>query len=740
MAGFRRAVEIASACWGGATFPILECADVDQTKRLCVDLGVDAVLACDDDPACRELADTDGFKWQGFRGAPYSNERSDRVVDLATVLVALRRAGIANPRARLLSWEAGDPDADLLSVLFGRLGEATPPEADLVHALNTKLNVRELAPSDPLPDDLGWVDGALAVGLWNVSALNRLRDTGVVIVDRSTPSDLVDFWNLRAIGNLVVPWDAQSTGRLNEFVRRILTELPRQSWGDDPTTRVSVFTRGDEVPDELQTLLALDDGVDLVQSFGDPARLTHLAAGIGTPFRTSFDVSVSGTPSTGESIRVPLPKTDLIPDQGGWDPRQYLCARVTFRWERELPERTSFRAPAVRGLCPALRWAVSVTAPLVRGVGDGVVVACRVTDDDLDLGILDSTYVIERLLQNAQLEARVSDAGLWMARIIDSLGGAGSSLASQPAVREVLERASRDKGANPKELRSEAAKAAGAWRDYIRVWQHGRDYEQWVLGVLASRRVIEPAFSYGCPACGLKQLLPPDRTGSVLRCEDCEVETPLALQVILGGAWRLTTRRLLDQKRLRATYPLLSSLRLLQDMSRDQAALHYALGLSISRGDRKFEIDFAILYHDDDCGPALIVGESKTRNEVAPEDVDNLELIQEAVRDMGVECFIAISCNKSELSAPERERLRQSADRFLWGIAPDKSGTSDVNLPIVLTRGPLTLPDDHTDHPRQAIGSHRTSLSALAHWTCKRELGLSGIGTPGDWRLRWNDD
>jgi hypothetical protein len=735
--GLRRAIEIASACWGGATFPILECNDLDEATNNCVALGVDAVLACDDGERCIELSERDGFSWYGLRGTPFKEEHSDRLVDLATILVAIRRER-SGATPRLVGWEPSDPHADLLSVLFGRLGEATPYEVSLKQRVEDSVPHRSVGLGEKVPDDLDWLDGPLQLGMWNVTALNQFRETGVVIIDPAAPSDLIAFWNLRAIGNLVVPWPLPAPSRLDDFIKRALRALPRQRWGEDSQSRLSVFTSLDHVPEQLVEILDLTENEELIRSFMNLAGHTHVAAGIGTSFHSTFDVSVSGSPGTGESIRVPLPRTDLVPDQRAWDPWQQCAARITIHSELDLSERTSFRAPGIRPLVPALRWAMNLASPIVRGVGDGAVVTCRVTDNDVDIGILDSTYLVARLMEAAELEVRTSDAGLWMARIIDSLGGAASNLGSQPAVRQVLDRSARAAGASPKELKSEAAKAAGAWREHNRLWSRGRSYEEWVLGTLAARRVIEPTFSYRCPACGLAQLITPDRITTLLRCDDCEIETPLALQVILKGDWRLTTRRLFDQRRLRATFPLLATLRLLLDLSRDQDTLHYALGLEFSKAGHLCEIDFAVIVNDD-RGPLLVLGESKARNDIEAGDVDNLEFAQEAVRSLGVECFIALASSKEQLNAEEVARLRAAADRFLWGIEGRRGYSSYVNLPIVLTRSSLTVPTDHPDHPVKAISVHRAGIAELAEWTCRRELGLGGIGEPGRWELEWSD-
>jgi hypothetical protein len=678
-----------------------------------------------------ELARSPGFSWRAFGDSPFSSDHSDRLIDLSTVLNALRRQGAGRDEARtVIHWEPEDPRADLFTVLFGALPEGSEHSSNVKRSIETVLSVRELLTDSEVPPDLNWLDSALALGMWNVDLFSEFARTGVVVVDPDSVSDLVDFWNLRALGNLVVPWPLPDDPTFAEFVRLQLETLPRRRWAErDPD--LTVFTRIDEMSDGLRAVLPISDVPGVIRSPLDFKVHSQFTVGIGSQYRTAFDVAVAGERATGESIRVPLPRTDLIPSDPTY-PWQYCAARITIYSESQVRERSSFRAPGIRLLAPFVQLSASPVSPVVRGVGDGVVVACRPTDHDVDLGAIDSVSLIARLLSDAGFTVRLSDAGLWSAQILDALGGASSTLASQPAVREVLDLAARDRGATPSELRGAAARHCGAWSEHFALWLRERPYEEWVLGMLAAQRLIEPVFEYRCPGCGLKQGVSAEDVAAILHCEVCGSDTPLALQVVLRGKWRLKTRRLLDRSRLRSIYPLLSTLRLLLDVSTDTDTFHYSVGLILRNDDREFEVDFVALVHDA-RGPALVVGECKARGDLESGDVDNLEAVQDAVRQIGVEVFIAVANSKEALAPAEVARLRRSAERNLWSLLPSSGLPSYKNLPLVLTREPLTLHEGHPDHALEGRGSRRGGLADLAVWTCKRELGLTGFrGPPGD--------
>ncbi|MDO8390596.1 MAG: hypothetical protein Q7V57_08915 [Actinomycetota bacterium] len=729
----RRAVEFASACWGGRTFPIFE-ADEDprSVREACTALGVDAVVSCEEAQTEVNLAAMEGFRWMGLRSSPIVlGEHSDRLVDLRTVSSAVLRSGRPTAGVQLVKWDDSDPLSPLLRVLYGQIGANTTYERGIATSIGETFATIEIGLGEALPIDRGRF-GPLAVGMWRVHHQSATREAGAAIVNADMPHDLVRLWNLRAIGHLVIPWADPPDPRIEEYARAHLAIAPVPEWGGEPGF-LCAFSPTRDAPDSLMELLraTATEGRTVI-SWLDLQPHVHLSAPIQTDLTSVFDVSAEAVAGRPPSIRIPLPRTDLVPDQRGMDGWQYGAFRVTIHSERDIGERVSFRGPGVRPLSPALRWAASTSSPMVRGVGDGIVLAAKVDEDHLALSAIDSFMIIDRLLTAAGFKARIGDAGRWSGRIVDLLGGAGSSLACQPAVREVLDLAARPRGGNPHELRSAAARHKGMWADPSVFWRRGVDYETWVVGALAAQRIIESALSYTCPTCGLPQTITAERVGPTLRCNDCEAETPLSLQIVNGAGWRLRTRQLIDQRRLRSTLPVAASLRMLLDLCRDSDTLHYALGVVLEIDGQTFEIDF-VAFVNDDRGACLVVGEGKARNSLEEADISNLEVVQEAIRALGVECFIAIASSKDKLDRDEVLRLRAAADRFLFGIQPSRGQGSYTNMPLVLTKGSLTVPSQNELHPIRATGGFRRDVAALAHWTCERELGLDGYG---DWTTR----
>jgi hypothetical protein len=729
---------LASICWGGKTFPIFEAdADPRLIREACIALGVDAVVSGDETVTEADIGQED-FKWLSHRQShPVIGERGDRFVDIRTVSAAVLRSGRRPDDVQLVTWNDSDPLAPLLRVLYGQVGSNSPYEQRIASAVAVAFSQVEIGLNGQLPVDRGRL-GPLSIGMWRVRHHRSFREVGAAVVDVESPRDLVRLWNLRAIGHVAIPWAAQTDPRVEDYARASLAVARIPEWGGEPGL-LSAFSPTRDVPEPLMELLREHTSDDrTIVSWLDLEPHVRLGGPIRTEFRTYFEVAAEAAAGRAPTIRVPLPRTDLVPDESGMDGWQNAAFRVTVHSERNIGERRSFRAPGLRALSGALRWEVSSTSPMVRGVGDGVVIAAKVNDDFLRLGAIDSFPIINRLLLAAGIKASVGDAGRWSGRIIDLLGGAASSLACQPAIREVLDLAARAKGANPQELRNAAARHKGSWAGPDVYWRRDLSYESWVVGVLAAQQIIESALSYSCSSCGLRQTIPADRLGPTLTCNDCEAATPLSLQVVNGAGWRLKTRQLIDLKRLRSTLPIAACLRLFLDLGQAPDTLHYALGLDLELEGRKFEIDFAAFVNDD-RGACLVIGEGKARNSFANDDISNLELVQEAIRSVGVECMIAVASSKDQLDRGEIIRLRESADRFLFGIQPLNGRGGYINMPIVLTKGSLTLPDSHESHPLRATGNLNRDIAELAQWTCERELGLEGYGDVAKRSLGWRE-
>lgn len=484
-----RAIRAASICWAGSTFPIFHGHEEQSSvRRAAVLLGLDALVACDEDPRGLDLASMDGFSWMGYRSPVNFEEYGDRLIDVATVLTGLKGEMRREEAPPLVTWDENDDLALLRAVLYGRIGDASDYERSVRDILSESLPTIQLARNELMSPAASLPVGPLELGMWAVQHRALHCESGIAVIDQSSVGDLTKLWNLRATGNVVLPWSVPHDERVAALTRACLPSLPLTRWGQEGEEYMTVFTATRDIPSELRELLEAEQRGRIHTSFLDLEPHVHLASGIGTQFTNHFEVRIDRDPRGGMTARLPLPRTGMTYDRDLRHGLQYGAARVSIHSERDLGERVSFRAPAVRQLAKELRWAVSVNSPVVRGIGEGIVVGYSINGEhDLTLGSIDSINLICRLLGAAGFQGKMSEAGRWTARIVDMLGGESSTLAAQPAIREVLDLASREGGANPEELHNAARRLGGDWEKRAVLWLRSTPYHRWVVGVLAAQ-------------------------------------------------------------------------------------------------------------------------------------------------------------------------------------------------------------------------------------------------------------
>jgi hypothetical protein len=172
----------------------------------------------------------------------------------------------------------------------------------------------------------------------------------------------------------------------------------------------------------------------------------------------------------------------------------------------------------------------------------------------------------------------------------------------------------------------------------------------------------------------------------------------------------------------------------------------YLVGVELTKGTSKCEIDFMALGADPEL-PAVIIGEAKAGHPDRPaqgdllssDDLDHLEAIQDALRAIGIDCWICFATTRPSLQQSEIDLLRRSCERALTPVF-DLTGRLLPVLPVVLTREDLSVPALDDRHPAQRVHTSFPRLPDLAKDTCQRQLGLTDVdfmpGNSGNWQAR----
>lgn len=179
--GLDRAIRFASMCWGGQTFPIFFSDQDDSSIRgTAVRLGVDALVACDDDPRCRLLAEMEGFSWLGYGKLANVDEYGDRPVNLVTVLSG-RTGVVSNEAPALVEWDEEDDLAPLFSVLYGRISRASEYERSIYDKLLESVRSIVIPSNGPILSESAPRPGPLELGMWSVEHRSDYCESGIAV-------------------------------------------------------------------------------------------------------------------------------------------------------------------------------------------------------------------------------------------------------------------------------------------------------------------------------------------------------------------------------------------------------------------------------------------------------------------------------------------------------------------------------------------------------------------------------
>ncbi|MFI6467379.1 hypothetical protein [Streptomyces sp. NPDC050538] len=743
-----RAVNLAVSTWGGQGFPIFMAQDEAAVLREATALGVDVLYAVDDGAAAVRLAGEPGFRWGSFEGrSPFLRDGSgidDHLLPASALFgwYAAHRRPSTSPS--YVTWDPAHPLARLLTVWFGEFGIDAAQQTDRAAWQQVAEPIELGSGLVPPVSVLSTVD-QLSVTLEEIVLEPRWRRKGIVIVDPNEMGDLVAWWNLRACGHRVIPWCEEHAEVLAPIVRQWGEQIAAEQSSADRPTEFSVWCNtvsgispglADIVRDARIRLVESDNALD-VSCFG-PMATRHTRQ-----FSIDFD------PSRGE-VSVPLPLLDFLPRRSSWSGLGRVAADVEVWSDSGLPTGTRFTALAARRVAAVLP---NFLEPFIRPRHRGFVSPVRVSSETASLQLIHAEPLVSRLLAEAGFTPRVGENGRRMHHRIELLGtGRSDGLANQPAVREVVRKVLRCRdGINADALVGHARKHAGDWTHVFPHWRGPyRDYASAVVGVLGSLGILQPEARITCLACGSAIRVPPESLGEAVVCELCGTSLPLAAYIANDPgrpmAWQMRATSAFDEGHLNETVPVMAALSVFASLFEpgfSNAVPLHLVGVELTKGADQREIDLVVLAQDAEL-PVVIIGEAKAGHPQSPkpgellsvEDIEFLEVMQDAIRAIGIDCWIVFATSRPNLQQSEIELLRRSCERALTPVF-DFGGRLLEVLPIVLTGQSLSVPSMDARHPAR-YAHEFPHLPALGRETCIRELGLVEIDFEGDESGQWH--
>lgn len=723
-----RAVERATRVWGGVADPLVPVKDADSAVNLAERLDVDVAAPVGSSDAIEEFTQATGFSWRSIEGTPFRNERRDPfVLETELVLESLTSTRSAEDlRFAHVTWDDEHPLANLFALHYGVLGDEDDAFGHRYRAIAEPVTISR---TDPMPVADGR-HSQLGVSAHELVRYGRFLRAGFVVVDVNRLSHLHWYWNQRAMANRVFPWPRDHPDLVVDAARHWLARVVSDglpAWGDE--AHLTLWTGGDDIPRELSDLVDEElppdamrvlDRLDDIDGVGED----------GSPFTTDFGRSFSADVSDETwSVELPMPPIDFLPRRPWFSEYGAVAVDIRPSTEWNLPPGRRPLAPRVRMMTPALSDLPSPLLPFARATLGGLAIGTDLRRDTVTLPLVSSHRLIETVFRASGARTETSDAGRRMARIVDLFAGAyPDSYVNEPGVRHVMTKAANSTyGVLPAKLLEVARNNAGSWPQHMYYRGGQEDYGAEVLQHLTALKVLLPRLKMRCLSCSTVDSYSADELASEVACQLCNEHSNLGLALALKPApqWVLASSPALRAEFLAETFPVLATVSLFSALEdRGRQLPHYALGVEVSQGDWRCEVD-ALIVMDTYEQPLMVACEAKShRDELDDQDVQNLVRVQALARDAGIDCYLAFSTLRETLTDSEQTLLRGLAEDAPEPLRSRRGMGSTPTLPLAFVAADLSAHTWEEDHLLRT-SQRRGSVAALAVETCKRNLGFA---------------
>jgi hypothetical protein len=666
--GLVRAMQNSCCFWGGTFNPIIwESSDVTaEAKRLRVD-----ILATPDGASFESNA-VIGTRWHwpfGFGSLididGVAGSRT-QLLDLRHAITQLddysnRRMLVDDFALKSVVWADHDPLRYVLTALCGKLppreSSAFDYQTVAVERLPAKtvhLGIDEKVHYELVRDALPCVLAALEIDV-------RRRQPAVFVGHANRPTDVAAFWNLRALGVSAVFFDPAYATRLaplcEEFVagaRQLSTERPR---GQDH--RVALYYSSDA---------ALAGTVPLV---GSPSPIDvgslQVRGFLSLPeLESTFTIASVADDGDAPCATVPLAKKPYADEE--WSRGQHAIASLRFTMPLQGTEFT-FALPYVPELNEYYGREFHYNYAHVRSEPNSTGLVVDAGDDHVTVSALPCIDVVQKLFEQAGIQARPSQAGRIARRLIRQMGGLQKCRAFKIAgVRALV----RDHQGATTFKRSAALQTIGTIKDgklnfqpyealYLEPRRSPRLTPEMVFTFLLKREAFAAGLEVRCPSCELESWTSIDDLRTYMECSLCGHRHNV-LPALKDRDWSYRCSGLFHQfKNQEGAMPVAILLQQL-DANVGDGLSAFSTCLNLDLGDtQRSETDFVWLVNHESNATEIVVGECKNRGPISAEDVKNLVAVAQRLRAQQLDAYVLFA-KLTTFSGDEVELCRTAHD------------------------------------------------------------------------------
>ena len=580
-----------------------------------------------------------------------------------------------------------------------------------------------------------------AVGVGCAKLRTDFHDRGDIrlfILDAKKSRDLIDFWNLRALHERIIPIPVQWIEDLSTFCKKLILDNYRPLHDDDNkmmSRLTSMFSRSipeNDIQEIVENYLHVDMmGANVLQTWypsiwDKPSdKVFRTTRPTLEADKKSMDIQISGD---NPKIRF----DPLFPEFANEYGNRFRLANVVRLRDLSSTDQitTVFPRDHKNPTFPKFRFRMGPLLPTT----EGLVIFPEYREASEQWNLIDGTTAFNQWLNDKNVSATLSDAGRATQQIIETLGGSlGVSYLAHKKIIELLDEISRShitKTAHYKEFENKIGNAIGNKR-----WKKS------IFDSLVERKVVELGLELRCSKCSKWSWYSITQLDYSLTCNFCIKQFDFPITNPMGS------------KHSRWAYHLMGPFALPDFAEGGYAASlgirffayvltrKYGTAVTWSSGQEmmlpigeKIEVDFMIWYQREETlvlnhPTEIVFGEAKSFGKEAftQDDVNKMKMLAEAFP-----CSTLVFASmKEELSQEEIKRIRKLAK---WGRGYDMDRKQTRAPVIVLTGTELFTKMTLEESWKEKGGKHKNligpgwvrtdNLRVLADLTQQLYLGM----------------
>jgi len=502
---------------------------------------------------------------------------------------------------------------------------------------------------------------------------NRMREPMIFVLDATKPSDLIDFWNLRAFERDVIVVPVQWLGAMSAFCKRVIRDghHPLEGNPNGVTTHITTMFSRSIPDDQIEPLFVAhmqvdQPGANVLQSWYPP--IWRPTPGImmrqTRPMISAESTTVSA--SVGDSLKVRF--QGLHPEFADRFGSEHRWANVVGIDQWGTKDRIASVFPTDVRKNVGLGHLGSDEPPV--STTEGLVAFPQFKNIDLFWQLRSGADAITRWLQREGIKATPSDAGRATQEIIHTLEGFwGVAALANKGVVNVLDGMARThtRSSHQRKFQNEIESATGTG-----LWSRG------AFKTLVKRKVVELGHELKCTNCGSWSWRPLSELGETVTCDLCLQPFAFPIEDPSNSKMARWAYRVIGPFALpgyaNGGYAAALSIRFFNTLhALKDPRVTWASGQDLVFADgTKSEVDFIAWYQRKEIGRVdyptdIIFGEAKSfgrpnKERIEDKDIDRLKAL--AVKFPGSICVLATLREGDELLPVERERIRRFAE---WG-------------------------------------------------------------------------